>query len=83
MNRRNKSKSSDIPVLSAKIYAFGDIGAFQLYLNDIKRAQPLLTASSIKVSQQPGSGEDATFELNVIFDLLLVDEVLKARGGSQ
>ena len=83
VNRRNKSKDSKIPVLSAKIYAFGDIGAFQLYLNDIKRAQPLLTANSIQVSQQPGSGEDGNFELNVVFDLLLVDEVLKTRGGSQ
>jgi hypothetical protein len=83
VNRREKSKTSKIPVLSAKIYAFGDIGDFQLYLNDIKKAQPLLTANSIKISQQTGSEEGGNFELKVVFDLLLVDEVLKTPGGIQ
>ena len=81
--RRDKSKRSNIPALSATVEAFGDVAAFQLYLNDIKVAQPLLTASSIKINQRTDSGGDGDFELNVVFDLLLVDEVLKASGGSQ
>lgn len=81
--RRDQSKGSNIPVLSAVVEAFGDVGAFQLYLNDIKMAQPLLTASSIKIDQRTDGGRDGDFELKVIFDLLLLDEVLKASGGSQ
>lgn len=81
--RRDKSKGSDIPVLSAVVEAFGDVGAFQLYLNDIKVAQPLLTANSIEIEQRIEDGQDGDFELKVVFDLLLVDEVLKASGGSQ
>ena len=53
------------------------------FTDDIKLAQPLLTASSVKISQQTGSDESGKFELNVIFDLLLVEEVLNAPGGIQ
>jgi hypothetical protein len=82
--RRDKSKGSDIPVLRATVEAFGDVSAFQLYLNDIKLAQPLLTASSINIVQRTDDGGGGgNFELKVVFDLLLVDEVLKASGGSQ
>lgn len=81
--RRDKSKGSNVPVLSAVVEAFGDVAAFQLYLNDIKANQPLLTASSIKIEQRTDDGQAGDFELKVIFDLLLVDEVLKASGGSQ
>lgn len=81
--RRDKSKGANIPALSATVEAFGDVGAFQLYLNDIKLAQPLLTASSIKIVQGTDAGADGSFDLRVVFDLLLVDEVLNASGGSQ
>jgi hypothetical protein len=81
--RRDKSKGSNVPVLSAMVEAFGSVQAFQLYLNDIKMAQPLLTADSISLDQRTDGGQDGDFELKVVFDLLLVDEVLKARGGSQ
>lgn len=81
--RRDKSKGANIPALSATVEAYGDVAAFQLYLNDIKVAQPLLTASSIKIDQEADGGQDGDFELKVVFDLLLVDEVLMARGGPQ
>ena len=81
--RRDKSKGANIPALSATVEAYGDVAAFQLYLNDIKMAQPLLTASSIKIDQEADGGQDGDFELKVVFDLLLVDEVLMARGGPQ
>jgi hypothetical protein len=81
--RRDKSKANKIPALRATVEAFGDVAAFQLYLNDIKLAQPLLAASSINIAQRADDIGDGNFELKVIFDLLLVDEVLKASGGSQ
>jgi len=65
------------------VEAFGDIGAFQLYLNDVKSAQPLLTASSINIDQNSEFEQREEFELKVVFDLLLVDEVLKIGGGIQ
>lgn len=82
VNRKDESKGSKIPVLSATVEASGEIGAFQQYLNDIKVAQPLLTANSIRIEQSSDEGGNREFELKVVFDLLLVDEVLKASGGS-
>ena len=85
VNRRDKSKGASVPALSAVVEAFGDVAAFQLYLNDIKMAQPLLTANSIKIEQrsEDGGGGGGDFELNVIFDLLLLDNHLIASGGPQ
>jgi len=82
VNRRDQIKGAKIPALSATVEAFGDVGAFQLYLNDVKAAQPLLTASSITIEQSSDYVQNGDFELKVVFDLLLVDEVLKASGGS-
>lgn len=82
--RRDKSKGSSIPVLRAVVEAYGNVGAFQLYLNDVKLAQPLLTASSIQIDQRiDDGGGGGDFALMVVFDLLLADEVLNASGGSQ
>jgi len=81
--RRAQSKGAKIPVLSATVEAYGNVGDFQLYLNDVEAAQPLLTASSISIEQNSDTVQNGDYELKVVFDLLLVDEVLKSRGGSQ
>lgn len=81
--RNDKIQGSNVPVLSAVVESSGDIKAFQFYLNDIKSAQPLLNVSSITLKQKAGRGRGdlPTFDLRVVFDLLLVDDVLKS-GGS-
>lgn len=77
-DKRIKAK---IPTISIMVEATGDFSSFQLFLNDVKTACPLIAARSISMSQSRESDEDDGFELKVVFDLLQVGNVMKATGG--
>ena len=81
--QREKNREQNIPVLSAEVDGSGEFSAIQLYINEIKLAQRLLSVRSIELSQPSGFKTDDVFEAKVVFDLLLMDEVLKTSGRAQ
>jgi len=81
--QRDNSKESGIPVISAMLEASGDFSNIQLFLNDVRSAYPLVSARSIELSLNQDPEEDAgDFDIKLIFDLMLVNDVLEATGGS-
>ncbi len=79
---RETAKGSKIPVISVIVEASGEFADFQLFLNDVKSAHPLVTARTITLQQSEENDIKAGFDLKVVFDLLLVGDVLKAHGGA-
>jgi len=79
---RDAPKESRIPVISVIVDATGEFSDFQKFLNDIKLAHPLVSARSIVMDQGVEGDRNSGFEMKVVFDLLLVGDVLKASGGN-
>lgn len=80
--QREQNRNSSIPVISAVVEASGDFAGFQLFLNDVKSAHPLISARTIELTQGREDALEEGFQLKVVFDLLLANDVLKATGGS-
>jgi hypothetical protein len=78
---REMPKGAKIPVISVIIDASGEFSDFQLFLNDIKTAHPLVSTRSATLDQSEDGAAESGFDLKVVFDLLLVGDVLKASGG--
>jgi hypothetical protein len=81
--RREQIRGKNIPVLSASVKGSGKFTAIQLYINEIKSAQQLLSVSSIELTQSSDLQATELFDAKVVFDLLLIEEVLETVGGSQ
>ncbi len=82
--RHDKQKGKTVPVLSASVEGFGEFTAIQLYINEIKSAQQLLSVRSMDLTQpKKRKQDDEIFEARVVFELLLIDEVLQTTGGSK
>lgn len=79
--RREKEKGSSTPVVSAMVEAVGGFADFQLFLNDVKSAHPLVSARLIELKQGREDAVGEGFQLKIVFDLLLVGDVLKTTGG--
>jgi hypothetical protein len=80
--RREPARGENIPVLSASVKGAGAFSALQLYVNEVKSAQSLLYVNALSLTQPRERMLDAVFEANIVFDLMLIDEVLKTTGGS-
>lgn len=80
--RREPARGENLPVLSASVAGAGTFTALQLYVNEVKSAQSLLYVNSLKLSQPRERILDDMFEASIVFDLMLIDEVLKTTGGS-
>ena len=82
--RREKNRGNQVPVLSASVQGSGEFADIQLYVNEIKSAQQLLSVNTMEIQQTFGIDmEEALFEASVVFDLVLIEEVLKSKGGLQ
>ena len=81
--RHEQIRGKNIPVLNASVEGSGELTAIQLYINEIKSAQQLLSVSSIELSQEREHRSEGVYAAKVVFDLLLIDEVLKTVGGAQ
>jgi hypothetical protein len=82
--RHEKVTGQAVPVLSASVEGFGEFSAIQLYINEIKSAQQLLSVRSMDLTQpKKRKADDEIFDARIVFDLLLFDEVLKTTGGSK
>ena len=78
-----KKPQQAVPVLYAVVRGEGDFTAVKLYINEVKSEQRLLSVDSIKVLQseeRPGSG---LFDVEIVFELLLLDEIKALDGGAQ
>ena len=75
---RETPKGSKIPVISVIMDASADFADFQLFLNDIKSAHPLVSTRAITLERGDEGLKESGFEVKVVFDLLLVGDVLKA-----
>ena len=82
--RHEQIRGKNVPVLSASVEGYGEFTAIQLYINEIKSAQQLLSVSSMELTQPDNRqvGKDV-FDARVVFDFLLIDEVLKTTGGAK
>lgn len=79
---RDKTQKPKVPTISVLVEATGEFSDFQRFLNDVKSAHPLISTRSISLTQGKEDEAGKGFELKVVFDLLLVGDVLKEDGGS-
>ena len=80
--RKNKQQNKAIPVLNAVVHGVGDFTAIQLYINEVKTEQRLLSVSSVKVSQ-PSESSAGRYNVEVVFELLVLDEMKALNGDFQ
>ena len=72
-----------VPVLKTVVRGAGNFNAIELYINEVKTGQRLLSISSIKLMQpSDGSGGDL-YDVEIIFELLMLDGMKVLNGGIQ
>lgn len=72
-----------VPVLNAAVSGQGNFTAIQLYINQVKTEQQLLSVSSIVVKQPTENSEGGLYDVKIVFELLLLNEMKAFRGGVQ
>ena len=80
---REKRQQKDVPVLNAVVRGQGDFTAIQLYINEVKTEQRLLSVSSIKIVQPTERSIGDGYDVEIIFELLLLNEMKAFNGGVQ
>lgn len=80
-NQRQPQQKA-IPVLNAVVRGSGDLAAIQLYINQVKTQQRLLSVSSLRMSPPKDAGS-TLYDAEIIFELILLDELQTAKGGAQ
>ena len=78
-----KQQKQTVPVLNAVVRGEGDFTAVQLYINEVKSKQQLLSVDSIKVLQPTERSEAGVYGVEIVFELLLMDEIKALGGGAQ
>ena len=74
--RREQAQDKEIPVLNAMVEGSGEFTDIQCYINEIKLSQQLLSVNSINLTQPRMQDQKGLFKARIVFDLLMVDEVL-------
>ena len=80
LKRMEKKTGSGFPTLRVIVEGSGDFQAVQLFINDIKLSQKLLSVETIDLSLPRQADDDENFQTTIIFHLLLIDEVLQSGG---
>ena len=70
-----------VPVLNAVVRGQGNFTAVQLYINEAKSRQRLLSVESIKVAKPTERSGGGTFDVEIVFELLLLDGMKAFDGG--
>ena len=81
-NQRQPQQQKAIPVINAVVKGSGDLAAIQLYINQVKTAQRLLSVSSLRMSP-PKDSSVKSYNAEIVFELILLDELQTAKGGSR
>jgi hypothetical protein len=74
------AKKKAVPVLNAVVNGSGDFRSIEQYINKVKTEQRLLSVNSIRVSQ-PKEPTAGAYEVAIIFELLLLDDMKAFNGG--
>ena len=82
VDRKNQQQKA-VPVLNAVVRGAGDFSAIQLYINEVKTGQRLLSVSSIKIVPPDNLSEGALYDVELVFELLLLDDMKAFNGGVQ
>lgn len=81
VNRVQKSATQPFPMLRVMVDGSGEFRAIQLFINDIKSSQQLLSVDSVSLTLPRQSQGDGQFSASMVFNLLLIDEVLQSGGA--
>jgi hypothetical protein len=79
----NKRQKKVVPVLNAVVRGEGDFTSIELYINQVKTEQRLLSVSSIKVLQPTEISVEELYNVEIVFELLLLDDLKIFKGGAQ
>jgi len=82
VNRKNQAQM-DVPVLNAVVRGAGDFTAIEVYINKVKTEQRLLSVASIQIDSSEEHAADGQYEVEIVFELLLLDEMKTFSGGSK
>lgn len=80
VDRQEKSREHSFPVLNVEVDGNGEFRDIQLFINEVKSSQQLLSLYSVNLTlprQNLGAGR---FNASMVFNLLLIDEVLQSGG---
>jgi len=80
---RKSQQQKAVPVLNAVVRGKGDFTAIQLYINEAKAGQRLISANSIKIVQPTDVSGGDLYDVEIVFELLLLDEMKSFNGGIQ
>jgi hypothetical protein len=78
-NNRMQEKKV-LPVLNAVVRGTGDFNAIQIYINEVKMQQRLLSLDSIRLKIPKKAAEDL-YDAELVFELLLLDDLQMVAGG--
>ena len=80
--KTQRQQQMTIPAINAVVIGSGDFMAIQLYINEVKAAQRLLSVSSINISM-PQNSSSELYDVKIVFELLLLDGTKLSEGGSR
>ncbi len=84
MVNQKKQKQTAVPVLHAVVNGAASFTDIQLFINAVKTEQRLLSVSSLKITQPTELTEgDGLYDVEIVFELLLLDEMKAFNGGIQ
>jgi hypothetical protein len=77
-----KKQKRALPVMNAVVRGRGDFTAVQMYINEAKSGQQLLSVDAINIQQPPDTVGEGIFDVEIVFELLLLDEMESIAGGA-
>ena len=78
-----KQQQKAVPVQNYMVKGSASFMNIQLFINKVKSEQRLLSVSSIKIEQPKEGSGGALYEVEIIFELLLLDGMKVFNGGVQ
>jgi len=78
-SRQNKV----IPVLHAMVRGHGDFLSTELYINKVKTEQRLLSVNSIVAQQPEDDSKEGVYDVTIVFELLILDDMAVFNGEAR
>ncbi len=78
-----KNQQQALPVLNAVVRGEGGFAAIQLYINEVKTEQRLISVGSIKIMQPDEGSLGDVYNVEIVFELLLLDGMKSLNGGAR
>ena len=83
VDRRNSSPESSqaLPVLNAVVRGRGDFTSVQMYINEAKSRQQLLSVDSLRVNKPSDGAGAGIYDVEIVFELMQLNEMKTVSGG--